>query len=668
MKKLQIIIGLSLLFISCTTNNPSINHSKEDQDLGFNKHETTDMDIANNKSDNEILDVHRDIQKVSDNLEKDRALNEEVNPDVVTKDNMSIDTEDNITDRDFQNNDIKQDVTTGPEVYTLNVNKGQQVSLKLVVGAVLDNPEKGMGIWPDGTFTWTPTNDQAGHYRVKVLKDKKTIALLDINVSGPDIKYDGVFVYYGADKNGSGTPKSPFNSITSACNYLKKNDFSKTNIYFRGGVYKNPGFGHGLDNGGFELVRWCNGSAEHQIHIKPWGNEYVKFMSDGGYVFRFKSSSYLVVEGFELQGVARKIKFDDALNHWWISRNYYKGGGIVFVKSSHDITLQNNVIHDFPGPCVAVHGCDAFDITHNVVYDCAWWTIAGTGGIVVTQSTKLSEKGTKLQANLIFAVESRIFSRVFSKGFAHLVIDEGEATLFQQGTDLSQTRPGYDKSMYIKGNFLAYNGKGITINKADNAIISNNSMYFSKAIRVGSNSSNITIKKNVVQVDKDDAWISISRTGVTDLLATNNYFNKGATQRYTPNSSITITNNKELDRVFDDPANFQVVSTINGAGASINDWKVIKDMLKRYRITVEPDKTWKATPEEKTYQTKKIIESAKDLGPDVKINCKYLNDNKEPRVIIQNLPQSFVKKNHLPSPDFILKLRYPYDGEKCDIK
>ncbi len=663
MKKFHIMLFISCLStIACATSSPST--TRPNNDIYHVDKQATHQDTITDETG--FIPDAKDTQQVKDA----KKTNDSGKPEIQNKDILDIndgtDIQTDIASGAAQ--DIRNDTNTKPRIYTISINKGEAATLKLSQGASLERPVKGMGIFPDGTFTWTPTNDQGGEYKIKVIKDQNIIAELDINVGGPDIKYDGVFVDYTAESSGDGTPESPFNSISKACQYLMKNNLAKTNIYFRGGIYKNPDFSNGLDNRGLELIKGCKGTPGHPVRIKPWGNEHTKFISDGNDVFSFRYSSFLIIEGMEFQGIAKNITFDGALDHWWISRNYYKGSAITFNKSCHDIVLQDNVIHDFPGACVAVHGCDAFNITHNIVYDCAWWTISGTGGIVVTQSTNLSKASTTLHANLIFDVESRIFSRVFSKGFAHLVIDEGEATLYQQGTDLSNTKPDYDKFEYVNGNFLAYNGKGITINRADKAIINNNSMFFSKALRVGSNSSNITIKNNVVQVDKDDAWVSISRTNVSNLIAAHNYFNKGAKARYTSNPSIVLSNNTELDQVFSDPGNFRVAGSIAQAGASVKDWAIIKDVLKKFNITIKPDETWKATPEEKTIQTKRIIESAKDLGPDVTINCKYMSDKTNPRVIIQNLPENFVKQNHLPSPDFTLLLRYPYDGEKCDIR
>ena len=550
-------------------------------------------------------------------------------------------------------------VKTG-ETFYHKIQNGNNIKLK--------NAPKGMNVYPDGTITWTPTDNQVGSYKVDIYKDNKLIEKLYLKVLYKPIDYKGYFVDFSYKGEENGTPDKPFNSIKEACQKIMEEGYEKTDIYIRGGIYKNKDFGKSLENKSIELIKDCHGLPDHYINIKSWRNERVVFLSDGVSALPIRSSSYLSIENFEFKGVADKISFEKALEYWWESKPYYKGSGISINRECHHIFIKNNVIHDFPGAGIAVHNSDAIKIENNIVYNCVWWSIAGTGGIVLTQSKELTEDESYIKGNLIFGVESRIYSRVFKKGFAKLVIDEGEAILVQEEKDTGEEVETYNKNYHINDNFLAFNGKGIVVNKADKAYVENNSMYLSNSLRVGGNSSDVHLFKNAVEVKDDWAWISISRDA-SNIYVHNNFYNQSARERYNrDNSTIFIENNIPVEHVFKDPLTFSLSPEVkgSGAGASESNWKIINKMLEKYRIKIKPT-NWKLTQERKEYMVEAILKGAKKLSPDVVINCRFLDSN-NPRIIIKNLPEDFVQENSLPSTTFKLYLKDPYSGKYCDIK
>ncbi len=532
----------------------------------------------------------------------------------------------------------------------------------------LKNAPKGMNIYSDGTVVWTPTDNQAGFYNVEIYEGNELIERLPIEVLYKPIEYKGYFVDFSYKGEENGTPEKPFNSIKEACEKIMEDGYEKTDIYIRGGIYKNKGYGESLENKSIELIKECHGFPVRYIHIKPWKNERVVFLSDGISALPIRSSSYLSIENFEFKGVADKISFEEALEYWWESKPYYKGSGISVNRECHHIHIKNNIIHDFPGAGIAVHNSDAIKIENNIVYNCVWWSIAGTGGIVLTQSKELSQDESFIKGNLIFGVESRIFSRVFKKGFAKLVVDEGEAILVQEEKDTGEEVEPYNKKYHIRDNFLVFNGKGIVVNKADKAYIENNSMYISKSLRVGGNSSDVYISKNAVEVRNDEAWISISRDA-SNIYVYNNVYNQSAREKYNRNNpSIFIENNIPVEHVFESPLTFSLSPEIKdlGVGASESNWKTINNMLKKYKIKIKPT-NWKLAAEKIEYMTQAILKGAKRLGPDIIIDCRFL-DSDNPRILVKNIPEEFVDKNGLPSTTFKLYLKYPYSGKYCDIK
>ncbi len=282
----------------------------------------------------------------------------------------------------------------------------------------------------------------------------------------------------------------------------------------------------------------------------------------------------------------------------------------------------------------------------------------------------MTDSESYIKGNLLFDNESRIFSHVFQKGFSHLVIDEGEALLVQEGKDTEGNSyiSSYNKHYHILDNFLAFNGKGIVVNKADKAFVKNNSLYLSNSLRVGSYSSDVYIQQNAVQVKDNGKWVSIARNDTKRIYVRNNFYNRSATAKYdTTNPDIYLEDNIPVNKVFEDPSKFKLVNQVKIAkvGASTEQWDILEGMLKKYDITITPT-GWDYSEEKMIFMKKKIIEDAKNLDPDVIIDCSQLNENHS-KVIIKNIPESFVKKNRLPSPSFELILEYPYDGEKCDI-
>ena len=551
-------------------------------------------------------------------------------------------------------------IETG-ETYRYKVENGDNIKLK--------NAPKGMSIYPDGTIVWTPTDNQTGLYNVKIYKGNSFLKEITLRVKYKPIKYNGYFVDFSYSGEEKGTPTKPFSSIKSACQKIMNGNYRKTEIYIRGGFYKNKGFGKGLENGSLELIKGCNGTSEHYIHIKPWGDERVVLMSDGNAVFSFRNSSYIYVEGFELKGVADKITFEEVLKYWWNSKPYYKGHGISINKECHHINIRKNVIHDFSGAGIAIHNSDAVKIENNIIYDCVWWSIAGTGGIVLTQSKEIGNDESLIKGNLIFDVESRVFSRVFKKGFSKLIIDEGEAILVQEDKDTGEQVEPYNKNYHIEDNFLAFNGKGIVVNRADRSYIKNNSMYMSEGLRVGNDSSNVYLSKNAIEVKNNRFWVSIGKKNTENVFVQKNFYNQTARKKYDRrNENIYFENNTPVEKVFRNPLTFTLSSEIRdlGVGASKKQWKTINRMLKRYDIKIKPT-NWELTDEKVEYMTNAILKGAKQLSPNVVIDCRKINSNK-PRIVIKNIPKDFVRENGLPSSTFKLYLKYHYSGELCDIR
>ena len=549
------------------------------------------------------------------------------------------------TDTSGNSNSVTRLVTVTSN--TIDLNSTQKYNQKLNFGQqgqfVLKNAPQGMAIFPNGTLTWTPTNNQGGNFTVTIdLENNGSIVSskkLDFNVTNVKATYDGVFVNLtGIKGSGSGTPNDPYGTFKDACSNLN----GKHNIYIRGGVYKNPGYHSDYSkNGRYPSIDiQCQGTQNKPLVIRPWGNEYVKLKTDALSAIRIKKGvQYITVENFEIEGEAQSITLDEALKYWWWDTNdTMQSSGIVTNGGDH-LTIRNNIVHDMPGSGISVVAGAYATIENNIVYNSDWWTIAGSKGIGITQAVDdpaAPANGAfknKIVGNLIFNIEQRLFSHVWGKGFATLSIDEGEAFLVQEGKQVSgSTSTSYTGKYLLKDNLFIYNGKSGVINLAKDVNVTNNSYYNNgtatkqSAFRV-STSTNVNFSNNAIEANIPNTIIySIANNSLSSVFFENNYA-KGVVQR----NGVPILGIISKNKVFNDPQNLDFNVSIGipaGIGTSQNALNAIKQKQKFYNIVVQKEHL----DVNMSAMTKYIVENAPG-----DINCTHYNDIKNPYVLITNI-------------------------------
>jgi len=464
-------------------------------------------------------------------------------------------------------------------------------TLKKQAVFTLKAPPEGMTINAvTGKIYWTPTPNQVGAYTIAIdVSGLAKTLKLTVNAGGITAA-NAIFISPTGNNANTGTYDFPLSDTKSICKLATGLTVpAGTTIYYRGGVYHNPGFGTGLYNKSIPQVD-CMGAPNNPVILKPWGNEKPKIVFDSFTGMRL-AGNYLVFDGFEVQGMAKNITYLDAINHWWDTPKYFNGNGIV--ANGHHITVRNNIVHDIPASAISADGnVDYFVADGNIVYDSAWWTIKGTKGIGVVNANSSDGSTTqniKIINNLIFGVESRMFSRVWSKGFATLTLDEGEAVLVQinKGT----YRGGY----LIQDNVMLHNGKGIVVNKTNNADVYANTMYMngttistsSKGIR-GNTTKNVRVQYNAVEVPVDvysNAY-SMGKSTLTTLIS--NYMVGGDTlsKKYVP-----LSGNNFVSAIFNNPSklDFSILPSLpQYIGASQTVGATLKARADAYGITIKP--------------------------------------------------------------------------------
>ena len=341
---------------------------------------------------------------------------------------------------------------------------------------VLIDPPRGFSIQPKtGIVHWTPTTDQVGQHYVGISdysNGNATQWTANIAVSLGDNDAEGIYVAPDGDDLAAGTATAPYQSLKLAADRATKGQ----TIYLRGGIYYNKDYGQPFANrttGNIARIT-TSGTGSKPITLRPYGNEYVKLISDTT-ALQFKGAQHWIVENLELEGTAQDLTLADAMALWWGDAKQITGRGLSTNGSQH-ITFRNNIIHDFPGPGIASNGSDMITVQNNIIYNTSWWSTAGTHGVANSYLTTVSgnegKEALTMTGNLVFANQSRIISHVFSKGNVELVIDEGNGLHVQNNTGT------FDGIARVENNVLLFNGKsGVGVNTKDEVKIKNNVFY-----------------------------------------------------------------------------------------------------------------------------------------------------------------------------------------------
>lgn len=450
----------------------------------------------------------------------------------------------------------------------------------------LIDPPRGLSIQPrTGAIHWTPTADQAGQHYVGVVAqdDQWTKWVVDLNVAEGSTDAAGIYVAPDGDDSAAGTAAAPFQTIKQATDIAVKGD----TIYLRGGVYYNEEYGESFANRRYgSMARiTTSGTGPKPITLRPYGNEYVKLISDVN-VLQFKGAQHWVVEGLELEGTAQALTKDDVMKLWWQDDNDSKitGRGIS-TNASQYITVRNNVIHDFPGAGVGNNGSDMITVENNVIYHNGWWSTAGTHGVsnsyLTTVKGNESKEGLVMAGNLVFGNQSRVISHVFSKGNVDLAIDEGNGLHAQNN---SETFSGKAR---VENNLMLFNGKaGFGVNTMDAVRVKNNAFYQNAQIvntgELAVQSSDPTvINGNLFQPLLHRKTASISDKDYSHI--NNNASTHGADAASMPATTLfsTVFRNPELMDFTPD------TEIPDGMGVPAADLQRMINTLKEYAIEVK---------------------------------------------------------------------------------
>ena len=183
------------------------------------------------------------------------------------------------------------------------------------------------------------------------------------------------------------------------------------------GTYTNPDYGtanpHSSDgsqstnmNNPPAVIVNKSGTAGNYITLRnlPGHNPKIKFDGRGGILIS-GPQSYLIIEGFEIEGPGASITYDQAIadRKWKVkadqedlnyNHSYFASFGIWSGFSQdflhHHVIIRNNIVHHTTGSGIRFNDSDHITIENNTVYNTTWWTSNASSAIVFAECKALS--------------------------------------------------------------------------------------------------------------------------------------------------------------------------------------------------------------------------------------------------------------------------------------
>lgn len=348
--------------------------------------------------------------------------------------------------------------------------------------------------------------------------------LLTISALGLSITSFAQITYYvdqlnGSDTNNGTSVASAFETFDEAEGSVSAGDTIEIIGEYTNQSY-NPTYSFGAVN---DAHLWnsentirihnLNGSSGNYITIKPYDSNTV-LKGDGANIFRVTSSSYLKIEGFNMEGevdniplsTANALQFvyliDDGtlqgtrtaphindihyrnedetndndniveetdtytdIGSEPVLRPSYIDTRGLYISNSNNIEISNNIIHHTPGGGLRVSDSKFVNIVENEIYRCSAKSYSGTHALVVTKTEPIgsSDYSINILKNKIHHNYNEQFSWAPTKTIITPRIDEG------------------------KGISLQRNNTSIWINGSGRILVANNLCYWNGFSGVHSN-------------------------------------------------------------------------------------------------------------------------------------------------------------------------------------
>jgi hypothetical protein len=251
-----------------------------------------------------------------------------------------------------------------------------------------------------------------------------------------------------------------------------------------------------------------SGRPDAYITYKNYPGHRPKIKSRNITGIRLVGASYVVIEGFDVEGSRNEVSFEEADRILCDEPdsservNIAQGNGIDIVaeysdinKISHHIIIRNNRVYNFGSSGIGAQRADYLTIENNIVYDTALYSPYDTSGISLYQMRDLelipaADAGKTLKnvvrGNISYG-NKNLFG--FAKGFDGTKCDraapitDGNGIIIDDFLNTQNKVPALDKRPYrgrtlVENNIVYGNGgRGINIYSSNHVDVVNNTSY-----------------------------------------------------------------------------------------------------------------------------------------------------------------------------------------------
>jgi hypothetical protein len=342
----------------------------------------------------------------------------------------------------------------------------------------------------------------------------------------------------GNNGNNGLTIVAPRQTIQSVVSLTAPGD----TVFVMNGTY-NSTYGPVLN-----LLPENSGSTGKYITYKAYLGHKPKITASGN-VWNAVSinASYIVIDGFELEGNNANITYQQAfqsyqnylnnIRDWAKIANFNTnglsiGGPALDSKLPHHVTVKNCKIHDFPGGGLSSIQADYTTFENNLVYNNAWYMMYGGSGISILNpydSDNTTIYRNIIRNNICHSNKTTIpwaSQQKLSDGNG--IILDVNVTGYSGGPTASQV--GYKGRTLVENNLSINNGgSGIHTYKADHVDIVNNTAYHN-GIVVGypdiftNNCNDVNIINNIMY-SREGGQCNSKPKNATEVYDYNLYYN-----------------------------------------------------------------------------------------------------------------------------------------------
>tara|TARA_B110000003_G_scaffold96909_1_gene99051 strand:+ start:29931 stop:32234 length:2304 start_codon:yes stop_codon:yes gene_type:complete len=321
--------------------------------------------------------------------------------------------------------------------------------------------------------------------------------------------------YYVSSTNGSNSndglsESSPFLTINKGISEVSEGG----TVYVMNGTYRNVGYGTvdpstntNMNNPHVVTIN-KSGSEGAYITIKNLEGHEPKIEFDGrGGIVISDYMNYIIVGGFEVEGPAANITYDQAIadreykvlaasdenDNITYNHTYFSGKGIWGgYKAHNNIIIKNNKVYNCTGSGIRFNDSDHITIENNEVYNCTWWTSSASSAIVYAETIALDGDNTTdikmiMRGNLVYNNWNRIpfYVTQLPDNSGNTNPNYGTADynniLDGQGLYVTRSDDSYIGTFLFENNVCVNNGKnGINFDNSlgASAIYQNNTLYY----------------------------------------------------------------------------------------------------------------------------------------------------------------------------------------------